>query len=498
MLQGNGALIRETKSPRFQAVPCVTNGRKKKTPDVKSFSHELNSKGVRPYPFLKSREFGHMEEVMVKLRAKFNQLKDEVDSDLGIFAGDLVDTLEKSTEPHHEWKEGLEDLLLIARKCAKMSADEFWCMCESIVQGLDDRRQELPMGTLKRAHIRLLFILTRCTRLVQLQKEGVQEEEQILNLHKLSDVGVYAEQIPGLENLDIVAENDSKEKPRKKSHKHQQSLTLKHDHLCISGIEGMEGGTARSTDSSASSYRMMSWKKFPSAAEKQRKGDADTVGTPCKDLSGAFQHRDESLGTPGSAVGNTESPTRRVSWGAWGEQQHIANENLMICRICEVEIPEVFVEEHSRICTVADRCDLKGLTVNERLERVAETLEKILESWSPRSTSTAGATLDITGISTSSTPEELDELSPKKTGFSCRLSDDLVESIPEGDNNFVMDDLNVLQGIAFESNCSSDIKSLSAGSLTPRSILTTPRTSQIELLLHKRKIISEHENNQQV
>lgn len=30
---------------------------------------------------------------------------------------------------------------------------------------------------------------------------------------------------------------------------------------------------------------------------------------------------------------------------------------------------------------MADRCDLKGVDVNLRLERVAETLEKILESW---------------------------------------------------------------------------------------------------------------------
>lgn len=48
-------------SPRFQAILHVTSGRKKKAPEIKSFSHELNSKGVRPFPVWKSRAFGHME-----------------------------------------------------------------------------------------------------------------------------------------------------------------------------------------------------------------------------------------------------------------------------------------------------------------------------------------------------------------------------------------------------------------------------------------------------
>ncbi|XP_048497006.1 probable serine/threonine protein kinase IRE isoform X2 [Beta vulgaris subsp. vulgaris] len=495
--EGNASLIKEMQSPRFQAVLRVTSGRKKKTPDVKSFSHELNSKGVRPYPFLKSRAFGHMEEVLVMIRAKFDKLKEEVNVDLGVFAADLICIIEKSTECHPNWREGLEDLLLIARQCATMSAEDFWFKCETIVQDLDDRRQELPMGTLKRAHSRLLFILTRCTRLVQFQKESGYVEEHILNLHKLSDLGVYPEQILGLENIDsgtTIVEQDENEQLRKKSDRQQHSLTLKQDHLYISSADGTEVGTARSQDSTSSGYRMSSWKKFPSAAEKNRR-DPDSVSTPSKDQSGAFQHKDEPIETPVSHAGNTDtSLVGKVSWGVWGDQQHISYENFIVCRICEVEIPTVFVEEHSRICTIADRCDLKGLTVNDRLERVAETLEKILESWTPKSTSP-----DITRVSTSSMPEELDGLSPRKNDLSHRLSDEMLDGIPEADNCFTMDDLNVSPGISCDTHCSADVnkKTSSAGSSTPRSPLT-PRTNQIELLLHKRRTISEHENNQQI
>ncbi|KAH0850421.1 LOW QUALITY PROTEIN: hypothetical protein HID58_095578 [Brassica napus] len=237
----------------------VTGGRKKKTHDVKSFSHELNSKGV--------------------------------------FAGYLVTTLESTPETNKELRMGLEDLLIEARLCATMPAGEFWVKCEGIVKKLDD--QELPMGGLKQAHNRLLFILTRCNRLVQFRKESGYVEEHILKMHQLSDVGVYPEQMV--------------------------EISRKQDLL--------------------REIQMKNLDQYASSAE--------------------------ALHSPSGQPGND-------MWGFWADHQCMTYDNSMICRICEVEIPVV---HHSRICTMADRCDLKGVDVNLRLERVAETLEKILESW---------------------------------------------------------------------------------------------------------------------
>ncbi|TKY61082.1 serine/threonine protein kinase IREH1 [Spatholobus suberectus] len=46
----------ESESPRFQAILRVTSAPRKRFPgDIKSFSHELKSKGVRPFPFWKPR-----------------------------------------------------------------------------------------------------------------------------------------------------------------------------------------------------------------------------------------------------------------------------------------------------------------------------------------------------------------------------------------------------------------------------------------------------------
>ncbi|KAJ7982559.1 putative Kinase [Quillaja saponaria] len=507
LLEGNhAAFVKEMQSPRFQAILRVTSGRKMKTPDIKSFSHELNSKGVRPFPVWKHRAFGHLEEIMVAIRAKFDKLKEEVNSDLGAFAGDLVGMLEKTSGSHLEWKENLEDLLVVGRQCAKMPPNEFWLKCEAIVQNLDDRRQDLPMGIIKQAHTRLLFILTRCTRLVQFQKESGYEDDHILGLHQLSDLGVYREQNSEAVHQDIGGPLDGKEvtgKQMKKSHgKKQGNLLIKHEyveqHVC-GEADSMEDGTAKSVDSTASSYRMSSWKKLPSAAEKNRKAQ-DAAEIPSKDILDHFQGKDENTEIPGTPSCHHEhsepsAGVRRVSWGLWGDPQSVIYENSMVCRICEVEIPTVHVEEHSRICTIADRCDLKGLTVNERLERVAETIEKILESWTPKSTDTPAGSFELSRMATSSIHEEFEELSPRQNSLSRRCSEDTPDSSPEADNAFVMVDQNVFPDSL---KPSQGTKSSSAGSLTPRSPLLTPRTSQIEMLLSGRRAISDLENYQQI
>jgi len=49
---------KESESPRFKEIMQATSAPRKKFPaDIKSFSHELNSKGVRPFPFWKPRGF---------------------------------------------------------------------------------------------------------------------------------------------------------------------------------------------------------------------------------------------------------------------------------------------------------------------------------------------------------------------------------------------------------------------------------------------------------
>jgi len=61
-VQGNhAAYAKDFKSPRYQEIMRLTSGKKKRNrADIKSFSHELNSKGVRPFPVWKHRAFGQV------------------------------------------------------------------------------------------------------------------------------------------------------------------------------------------------------------------------------------------------------------------------------------------------------------------------------------------------------------------------------------------------------------------------------------------------------
>jgi len=113
---------REMDSPRFRAILRATSGRRKRPPDVKSFSHELSgaAPGAMRSKMVRGGGGGGPEELIGAIRTKFVRLKEEVDSELGVFAGDLVGALERGDEPDEERRLALEDLLVAAQRCAEM------------------------------------------------------------------------------------------------------------------------------------------------------------------------------------------------------------------------------------------------------------------------------------------------------------------------------------------------------------------------------------------
>ncbi|XP_068641259.1 probable serine/threonine protein kinase IRE isoform X2 [Aristolochia californica] len=506
--EGHLLFVDTAKSPRFQAIVRVTSGSRKITSaNIKSYSHELNSKGVRPFPVRKPRWLSHPEDIMAVLRAKFDKLKEEVDSDLGIFAGDLVGILEKNVDFLPECRKTLEDLLVLSRQCAKMSPADFWSQCEGIVQKLDDRRQELPMGIVKQVHTRLLFILTRCTRLLQFHKEGcLAEDEHILGLHQLSDLGVYSGQVSGYKSF--FSEKDLPEKPKKSSHGPDQ------DGPKPSAEQGSD--TAKSPYSTSSRDRISSWKKFPSAAEKNQKKGQDASGSPptvhlvLRDKIKMVMDENignESLKCPlGTFTNLSDSSTnkKKISWNIWEEQHIVADGDSMICRICDYSIPTVCVEYHSRICTIADRCDLKGLSINDRLERVAKTLEKILESYSPKSTNTFGGSPQAATQLSSRVKEDFDAAFPRQCN-NIRDLEELNDFLPDSGCSLIIDhQMDMLPTSCKRNNvvsCATHDQArvaTSSGSITPRSPLLSPRTSQASVPFFGSCSTTELENIQQI
>ncbi|XP_042504041.1 probable serine/threonine protein kinase IREH1 isoform X2 [Macadamia integrifolia] len=508
---------KESESPRFQALLRVTSAPRKRFPaDIKSFSHELNSKGVRPFPFWKPRGLNNLEEVLVVIRAKFDKAKEEVNSDLEIFAGDLVGILEKNAETHLEWQETIEDLLILARRCAVMTPGEFWLQCEGIVQDLDDRRQELPMGMLKQLHTRMLFILTRCTRLLQFHKEsGLAEDEHALGLRQSRVLYSADKQAPsgtGREVKRLNAARGSKAASARKFYSQQQhALDWKREHAVQPNfLSPPDAESPKNIESPASKDRIASWKKLSSPAPKNQREEISAKVEQVVSLQMSENRRERSdavVAKPPEhpptkdSPGHTSQPSKhqhKASWGYWGDQQNLFDDTSIICRICEEEVPTSHVEDHSRICAIADRCDKKGFGVNERLIRIAETLEKMIESLSQKDLQNAVGSPDVAKVSNSSVTEESDGQSPKLSDWSCRGSEDMLDCLPETDDSVFMDDLKGLPLMScktrFGPKSDQGMTTSSAGSMTPRSPLLTPKSSHIDLLLAGKGAYSEHED----
>lgn len=236
------------------------------------------------------------QDVLNLIKAKFKKAKEEVNVDLKLFSEDLV-IISKDNAKSHESKVIIGDLMILTLKCTKTSSDEFWLQCERIVQELDDKRQELPPGVPKQLHTRLLFILTRCTRLLQFQflkERWRQQEEEFVQL--------------------------------------RQSRPL------------------------SSPDNETSWNTLPSI-----------VWTVVKEAAVSEEQNDSQVKVVESRVATSD------------DLSIISDKKSIICRICEEDVPTTHVEEHSKICELADIYDLKDVSVDARLEEVASTLDNIIE-----------------------------------------------------------------------------------------------------------------------
>lgn len=184
--------------------------------DVHGASLEPNVPLASPVGWRSKVASGVVNGLLEALDQKFNAAKEEVNTELQTFTREVQEMIDKSAPPKQSagTPEGtstllgffsgggrrasrgveesgsrrnsfggtatspevdvpaLEKLLDTAKQCQAMSAESFRIECEALVAKLDAGRKDLPVGALKRLHTRLLFILTRCTRLLQFQKEG--------------------------------------------------------------------------------------------------------------------------------------------------------------------------------------------------------------------------------------------------------------------------------------------------------------------------------------
>lgn len=179
------------------------------------------------------------------------------------------------------------------------------------------------------------------------------------------------------------------------------------------------------------------------------------------------------------------------------------------------------------ISLFAYRCDQQGLGVDDRLRRVAETLERMVESFTPRSYGMAAGGSPETAKTSSSnnggstSDGGLSERGSSHSAFTDKVggellrrgSEEMLEDLHEIDAASIGDETRNFNAIMCKTRFGPKLEqsflptsstgsalaaASSAGSLTPRSPLATPRISQIDVLLSDRNSFNEVDDPVQV
>ncbi|PKA59924.1 Serine/threonine-protein kinase [Apostasia shenzhenica] len=440
----------------------------KKTYAQKSFSHELGPRGglhctgprARSYSDLKlSLTWVEIQELLGSFHSKFEAAKEVVNVELASFSAEVANVLEKGTLSGEE--ETAEYLIYLSKKCMEMKPSIFRNCCEGIVQELAERRQQSKAGLLKQLLTRILFILTRCTRILQFQKESDPINEESFSRFKqcLESVPAFDKKSAiRIENADFdvsnVVEKGCSCKYGEDYNKlvtflfcsFQMSATLinnhrRHSNANVSTSENVEPLSCNNGDA------------FPSYHRTYNSINENLLGICGSDFL----------------------------------QESVCSEvlDLVICRICEEKVPTSQLESHSYICAFADKCDLEGFDVDERLLNIAEILEQLVDSYN-RSSHASCSSPDISRLQSTISVQGIESYSPKAQDLHQKVTDWMFDDIHEMDTACIDDPLTPASGhwknlLALK--LGSCLSASSNGSITPASSNATPRSSHIDLFL---------------
>ncbi|KAF5747100.1 serine/threonine protein kinase IRE4 isoform X1 [Tripterygium wilfordii] len=411
------------------------------TKGLKSFSHELGPKGGIPRSNPRAYSYNDLKALLCSLRSRFDAAKELVNLELASFVVEVVAIFENTDSSSLQEQEIAEDILILAQQCVEMTPSQFRVKCQTIVQELTERRQQCQLVMLKGLFIRMLFILTRCTRLLQFEKDSETMDEE--SLHKFKKC---LESIPAVESW----------APKIVSSGSDYALHQKDD--------------AKSKMHGASSLSEVMWS---SSAET-----ADMSDTTSRKDSLLF---DQTLLSPKSQIGSCSQAQQfyRVDGdlivnvdGSIREEQNIDGEN----------------------------CDSNSQDVDERLSKLSEILEQIIESrnmnYHPSCDSPENLRMQTTSSSIIS-----EGCSPKINEWRNKGVEGMFESIHEMDTACIDD--SPLPSVYWKGNLGSKFGSYGAssstGSMTSISSTTnTPRASHFDSFWLEHNNHSELEDVQQM
>lgn len=441
----------EGKNPTKRSSMPLGGSAKKAPVTIKSFSHELGPRGgVRTEESPRARSYNDLKELLGSLHSKFDAAKEAVSAELAIFAGDVLDALAKDTSLRAD--KTAEDLLFLSQQCVEMTSSQFREKCGIIVQSLAERRQQCQAGPLKKLITRMLFILTRCTRVLQFQKDSWPISEDSIDRFKQC-----LESVPAVEMKRVL-------KPRKPAF--SLDSTVEQDFISENSSED---------------------NKIPihSAQSLIIESDASSFGL----LSHLI---DDGL---------PESQSHKFNRGSLdGPEEFSEESDLVICRICEKNVPTSHLESHSYICAYADKCDLECLDVDVRLIKIAEILEQIVESYNIN-LHASDSTHEIPRVQSDISTFGSEVHSPKVQEWRNKGTEGMFEDLHEMDTACIEDpqitSYNNLKSVLALKLGSCHATS-SNGSMTPGSSTTTPRSSHFDLYWLEHNNPSEHEDVNQM
>jgi hypothetical protein len=269
-----------------------------------------------------------LQDLMESFQEKLSITKNEIDIELATFSADILDILDTLDHSETHWK--IEDLLVLAHYCAHMPACDFQRHCDDIVKDLDENRHELPMGVLKQLYTRMLFILSRCTRLLQFHKQA----------------GVYGG--PLFEKV----QQDFRGFPSSEYGRVERQKSLNSDDFELHQVSGIDG----------------------------------CGNEPCFDVSRNQSGKGENLLTETVNISNSKPSSRTcIKSKIMSKYKDELNQNncnaleQFICRICDQGIQTSQLEAHSMLCALANACADSGSSLDECLCNMADVLERMPE-----------------------------------------------------------------------------------------------------------------------
>lgn len=458
----------------------------KASKNLKSFSHELGPKGgIQSAGLPRVHSFDDLKKLLGSLHSSFDSAKEVVNAELSSFLTDVKDVLgviEASSLEGHKMAQGL---LILAQQCIEMSSSQFRAKCEIIVQELTEKRQQCPTGLVKWLFTRMLFILTRCTRLLLFQKEEEPIDEKSLNKFKKCLDSVPAVESSWVNNPGI-SESGASDVFYGRASKPISRVTSKES------LNSESTWPAKQIDATCTKHSIIGMKK---ANSNRSSFDLSSQGQQFHQVGGKFLAKSAD----GTSCASLHDHKQTLDTTYLEPERTLDGSDSVICRICEEAVPISHLECHSYICAYADKCALNCIDVDERLVKLAELLEQIIDSRNLSSQPSIGSPENFR-VQNSHLANTLDGYSPKISEWRNKGVEGMFEDIHEMDTACIDDshmasaDIKVHLGLKLGNYGTSS----SNGSITSVSSMNTPKGGHFDSFWLERNNPSELEDMQQM